>query len=110
MPRDRVGGVRFVMSVRAGHPPDALVEGFTVMVMIRQCSRCGCAEAASATLTFQYARALVWIDDLSAERDPHGYDLCVRHTRRLSAPNGWRVEDRRTAQVLAMSGFTRLAG
>ena len=83
---------------------------FTVRAMQRQCSRSGCAEPACTTLTYQYGRAQVWLDDLSAERDPHGYDLCARHTTRLSVPNGWRLEDRRSAKVLAFSGVTRLAG
>jgi hypothetical protein len=78
--------------------------------MQRQCSRSGCAEPASATLTYQYGRAHVWLDDLTTERDPHSYDLCPRHTARLSVPNGWRLDDRRSAQVLAFSGPARLAG
>jgi len=83
---------------------------FTVREMQRQCSRSGCAEPATATLTYQYGRALVWLDDRTDERDPHAYDLCVRHTARLSVPNGWRLEDRRSSKVLAFTGFTRLAG
>lgn len=84
---------------------------FTFPRMQRQCSRSGCAEAATATLTYQYTHAQAWLDDLSAERDPHDYDLCVRHTARLSVPNGWRLEDRRSGGVLALSGgITRLAG
>ena len=83
---------------------------FTVPEMQRQCSRPGCAEPATATLTYQYGRALVWLDDLADERDPHAYDLCVRHTARLSVPNGWRLEDRRSSKVLAFTAFTRLAG
>lgn len=47
------------------------------------------------TLTFQYAHAQVWLDDLAAERDPHAYDLCDRHAERLTAPRGWQVRDRR---------------
>ena len=78
--------------------------------MQRQCSRSGCAEPAIATLTYQYGRAQVWLDDLSDERDPHAYDLCVRHTARLSVPNGWRLEDRRSSKVLAFTSFSRLAG
>jgi len=72
----------------------------------RQCSRSGCAEAAVITLTYQYARSAVWLDDLSAERDPHAYDLCRRHGARLSVPHGWRLEDRRTVEefVLAAAG------
>ena len=74
--------------------------------MQRQCSRSGCAEEAVITLTYQYARSAVWLDDLSAERDPHAYDLCRRHGSRLSVPHGWRLEDRRTVAefVLAAAG------
>lgn len=61
----------------------------------RQCSRAGCAEAAVATLTYQYGQAHVWIDDLVDDRDPHSYDLCERHAARVSPPQGWRVDDRR---------------
>ena len=47
------------------------------------------------TLTYQYAHAQVWLDDLAIERDPHAYDLCDRHAGRLTAPRGWQVRDRR---------------
>ena len=50
----------------------------------RQCSRTSCADFAVATLTYQYQRSTVWIDDLTAEREPYGYDLCERHAARLS--------------------------
>jgi hypothetical protein len=78
--------------------------------MNRQCSRTGCAQSASFTLSYQYDRAIVWLDDLSATRDPHDYDLCDRHTTRLSVPNGWRLEDRRSSRVLVFSAGSRLAG
>lgn len=78
--------------------------------MNRQCSRTGCAQPASATLTYQYGRAIVWLDDLSPSRDPHHYDLCERHTDRLSVPNGWRLEDRRSRRVLLFAATDRLAG
>lgn len=61
----------------------------------RHCSRTGCAERARVTLTYQYARSHVWLDDLSADRDPHAYDLCERHADRLSVPSGWSLHDRR---------------
>jgi hypothetical protein len=77
--------------------------------MHRQCSRSGCAEPAITTLSYQYARSLVWLDDLSGERDPHNYDLCQRHTARLSVPNGWRLEDRRSRRQLVLTA-SRLAG
>jgi hypothetical protein len=78
--------------------------------MTRQCSRTGCASSAVATLAYQYGRAIVWIDDLADERDPHSYDLCERHAARLSVPNGWRLDDRRGTRQLAHAGVQRLAG
>ena len=78
--------------------------------MSRQCSRTGCAEAATVTLSYQYARSIVWLDDLSGERDPHSYDLCQRHAARLSVPNGWRLEDRRSRRELVYAAASRLAG
>jgi len=76
----------------------------TVTRMTRQCSRTGCASPAVATLTYQYGRSLVWIDDLAPERDPHSYDLCERHAARLSVPNGWSLEERRQQRVLVSAG------
>ena len=64
-------------------------------VVTRHCSRTGCSEAAAVTLTYQYAHAQVWLDELADERDPHAYDLCERHAVRLTAPQGWQVLDRR---------------
>lgn len=61
----------------------------------RLCSRPGCAEPASATLTYHYERGSVWVDSLFGEREPHTYDLCERHAGRVSVPRGWRLEDRR---------------
>jgi len=63
--------------------------------LLRQCSRPGCAEPATVTLTYEYRRARVWLDELSDERDPHGYDMCERHAAGLSVPQGWHVSDRR---------------
>ena len=77
--------------------------------MARQCSRSGCAQAATSTLSYQYARSLVWLEDLMAERDPHCYDLCDQHSAKLSVPNGWRLEDRR-GRRLALAGRGLLAG
>lgn len=62
------------------------------------------------TLSYQYARSIVWLDELSVERDPHSYDLCQRHTARLSVPNGWRLEDRRVRRELVYAAAPRLAG
>lgn len=50
------------------------------------------------TLSYDYARALVWIDELIPERDPHSYDLCDRHGARVTVPQGWQLRDRRSDQ------------
>jgi hypothetical protein len=78
----------------------------TVIGVIRQCSRTGCAERATSSFAFQYVRSLVWLEDLHPERDPHCYDLCARHADRLKVPSGWLLEDRRSMRLVAM---TRLA-
>jgi len=70
----------------------------------RLCSRPGCAEGASVTLTYQYARSAAWLDELARERDPHAYDLCQRHAGRLSVPHGWRLEDRRRDRLQLLAG------
>lgn len=54
-----------------------------------------CRNVPVITLSYQYNRALVWLDDLTAERDPHAHDLCEVHSRRVTVPRGWRLEDRR---------------
>jgi hypothetical protein len=46
------------------------------------------------TLTYEYQRSHVWLDVLSAERDPHSYDLCRKHATALSVPLGWQLTDR----------------
>jgi hypothetical protein len=61
----------------------------------RQCSKTGCSDDATVTLTYHYSHAQVWLDALSPERDPHAYDMCARHAGRLTAPNGWQLIDRR---------------
>jgi hypothetical protein len=80
----------------------------TFIHMARHCSRSGCANEAELTLSYQYARSLVWLDDLTPEREPHSYDLCDQHARRLKPPSGWRLEDRRHRTFA--EGATRLAG
>lgn len=64
----------------------------------RQCTRTGCSEHAEVTLTYDYGQSHVWLDELSAERDPHFYDMCARHAARLSVPYGWQLDDRRRSR------------
>jgi hypothetical protein len=61
----------------------------------RHCSRTACTEPAAVTLTYEYGRSQVWLDDLTPEREPRGYDLCAGHAVRLSVPLGWHLADRR---------------
>lgn len=77
--------------------------------MARQCSRTGCSERAAVTLTYQYSHAQVWLDDLTAERDPHAYDLCDRHADRLTAPQGWQIRDRRHVDVVSAPVYHAVA-
>ncbi|MFM8793797.1 MAG: DUF3499 family protein [Acidimicrobiales bacterium] len=76
--------------------------------MARHCTRQGCVHPAAVTLTYQYSRSLVWLDDLTGERDPHAYDLCTVHADRTKAPSGWHLEDRR--HRVHTYGAGRLAG
>ena len=50
----------------------------------------------------------MWIDDLAVDRDPHAYDLCLRHSQRFVVPTGWRLEDRRDRFTMVIPN--RLAG
>lgn len=62
--------------------------------MLRQCARPACGAPATATLSYDYADRVVWLDPLHAEAHPARHDLCDRHALRLSVPNGWRLENR----------------
>ena len=62
----------------------------------RQCARFGCSAVAVATFTFDSATCTVWLDT-PLEGNARAGELCARHARTLTAPRGWRVEDRRGA-------------
>lgn len=57
----------------------------------RPCSKVACGAPAARTLTYVYADSMAVLGPLSARREPHSYDLCERHSERLSAPNGWQI-------------------
>lgn len=75
--------------------------------MARQCSRPGCAAAASATMTYDYSSRWVWLDDLDPATDPNHYDLCPAHAARLLVPQGWGCTDRCATAVPSL--FARIA-
>jgi Protein of unknown function (DUF3499) len=58
---------------------------------VRRCSRTGCGHSAVATLTYVYADSTAVVGPLATYAEPHSYDLCEEHARRLTAPKGWEV-------------------
>lgn len=57
----------------------------------RGCSRAGCSEPATSTLTYVYSDSTAVLGPLATQAEPHGYDLCRPHATALSAPRGWEV-------------------
>nr|WP_277628354.1 DUF3499 domain-containing protein [Arsenicicoccus dermatophilus] len=55
------------------------------------CSKTPCGRPAVATLTYVYAESQVVVGTLATFAEPHSYDLCADHARRLTAPRGWDV-------------------
>lgn len=57
----------------------------------RVCSRVSCRSIASMTLTYIYADSTAVLGPLATFSEPHSYDLCEKHSARLTVPNGWSV-------------------
>ena len=57
----------------------------------RVCSRVSCRAVASMTLTYIYADSTAVLGPLATFSEPHSYDLCEKHSARLTVPNGWNV-------------------
>ena len=57
----------------------------------RPCSKVACANDAVSTLTYVYADSMAVLGPLSRAAEPHSYDLCAKHSDRLSVPKGWQV-------------------
>jgi hypothetical protein len=58
---------------------------------MRRCSKTACNGAAVATLTYVYADSTAVLGPLATYAEPHCYDLCAKHSERLTAPRGWEV-------------------
>jgi len=58
---------------------------------MRRCSKTACNGAAVATLTYVYADSTAVLGPLATYAEPHCYDLCAKHSDRLTAPRGWEV-------------------
>lgn len=57
----------------------------------RVCSRVSCRVVATMTLTYIYAESTAVLGPLATFAEPHSYDLCDKHSARLTVPNGWEV-------------------
>ena len=57
----------------------------------RGCSRVGCRAMAAMTLTYIYADSTAVVGPLATFSEPHAYDLCEAHGKKLTVPHGWSV-------------------
>ena len=46
---------------------------------------------ATMTLTYIYSESTAVLGPLATFAEPHAYDLCEFHARKLTVPNGWSV-------------------
>lgn len=58
----------------------------------RTCSRVSCRASATMTLTYIYSESKAVLGPIATLSEPHAYDLCARHSARLTVPNGWSVD------------------
>ena len=58
---------------------------------VRSCSKPSCRGAAVATLTYVYADSTAVLGPLATYAEPHCYDLCEHHSKRMTAPLGWEI-------------------
>jgi hypothetical protein len=65
----------------------------------RSCSRVSCRSMASMTLTYIYADSTAVLGPLATYSEPHSYDLCEAHGKRLTVPNGWTVIKEESSQA-----------
>jgi hypothetical protein len=50
------------------------------------------------TLTYIYADSTAVLGPLATFSEPHSYDLCDAHGKRLTVPNGWTVIKEESSQ------------
>jgi hypothetical protein len=51
------------------------------------------------TLTYIYADSTAVLGPLAIFSEPHSYDLCEAHGKRLTVPNGWSVIKEESSQA-----------
>jgi hypothetical protein len=52
------------------------------------------------TLTYIYADSTAVLGPLATFSEPHSYDLCEAHGKRLTVPNGWTVIKEESSQAI----------
>lgn len=65
----------------------------------RSCSRVSCRALAAMTLTYIYSDSTAVLGPLATFSEPHSYDLCEAHGKRLTVPNGWTVIKEESSQL-----------
>ena len=70
--------------------------------MAHQCERPACAEPAAVAYGYDPSRGVAWLEVFVAT-DPHHGRLCRRHAETMVVPQGWWLEDRRSADQLFAS-------
>ncbi|HPB46196.1 MAG: DUF3499 domain-containing protein [Microthrixaceae bacterium] len=70
--------------------------------MSRTCARPGCDRHAVATLSYNYANSVVFLEDLAPQAHPMVHDLCGPHADTLRVPRGWTLQDSRRVTSLPM--------
>ncbi|MDR3069783.1 MAG: DUF3499 domain-containing protein, partial [Propionibacteriaceae bacterium] len=75
------------------------------------CARTTCTAPAVATVSMEYGKSRLVIDELAAEPQPGTYDLCLEHARKLTAPQNWEVVQigHLSAPILSDSSIEALA-
>jgi phosphomannomutase len=57
----------------------------------RLCSKVTCSHQAVATLTYSHEDRTAVLGQLTPVYEPHAYDLCEKHAKTLTAPQGWQL-------------------
>ena len=57
----------------------------------RLCSKVTCSHQAVATLTYSHEDRTAVLGQLTPQHEPHAYDLCEKHAKTLTAPQGWQL-------------------
>lgn len=70
----------------------------------RSCRRPACPWPATASLSYRYATAQVWLLDLGPTPNPSLYDLCATHADATTVPRGWERVDERSRKPACLEG------